>query len=60
MWILHSKADEERQRKDIEERFERKNQEQQAKAEAKQKWLKANTCPHCGQHPQMPPWFVDA
>jgi len=33
-------------------------EEAEKKTEARESWLKANTCPHCGQHPPLPPWLM--
>jgi hypothetical protein len=28
------------------------------KREAREAWLKASTCPHCGRHDPLPPWLM--
>jgi phosphopantetheinyl transferase (holo-ACP synthase) len=58
-WILPmTKEQEEVQQRLHAVDAERRQAEWQKQHAAKEAWLKANTCAHCGQHPQIPPWFV--
>lgn len=59
MWMLPpTKEEQERAAKEHEQRALQAAEEHRKKAEAKAAWLRASTCPHCGQHPPIPPWFV--
>jgi phosphopantetheinyl transferase (holo-ACP synthase) len=58
-WILPpSKEQQEAQDRQHAEIRSRQQKEWAKKHAAKEAWLKASTCPHCGQHPPIPPWFV--
>jgi hypothetical protein len=58
MWLLITPEEEESKRKAMEDQFRRMHDENTRKAEALRDWLAASTCKHCGQHPQIPPWFA--
>ena len=58
MWILPpTKEQQEKQEREMAERMAKRHAEWNEQHEKKEEWLKANTCPHCGQHPPIPPWF---
>lgn len=58
MWHVVTKEQEEAQKKQIEEQVKQIMEEGRRKAEAKENWLRAYTCPHCNQHPPLPPWLM--
>ena len=41
----------------MDKQFEKQFEETRKRNNAREDWLKANTCPHCNQHPPIPVWL---
>lgn len=58
MWHIINEKDAKAQKEAWAMQWESSLEEARKKAEEKEEFIKANTCPHCGQCPPLPPWLM--
>lgn len=58
MWIEQTAEETRRAHEAAKEQMRKMFEEEKKKAEARDGWVKAHTCPHCGQCPPLPPWLI--
>jgi hypothetical protein len=54
MWFIETAAEKERREHNQAEQVHRMLEENRKKAEARERFIKATTCPHCGRHDPIP------